>query len=31
MNFAGYEEVPVYDNDGLIDYYQLRIAWEEND
>lgn len=29
MEFNGYKEVPVYNNDGILVYYQLEITWKE--
>ena len=29
MDFVGYEEIPVLDNNGLVIYYQLAIIWKE--
>lgn len=30
MEFTGYEEVPVYNEDGTVAYNQLKMTWEEN-
>jgi len=30
MDFNGYREVPVYNEDGTVAYNQLEIDWEEN-
>jgi hypothetical protein len=30
MDFNGYKEVPIYNDDGTIAYYQLEITWKEN-
>lgn len=29
MNFVGYTEEPVYNEDGSFAYYQLTMVWEE--
>lgn len=29
MDFNGYKEVPIYNDDGTV-YYQLEITWKEN-
>ena len=31
MEFAGYQEVPVYNEDGTIAYTQLEITWKETE
>ena len=30
MEFAGYQEIPVYNEDGKIVYHQLEMTWKEN-
>ena len=30
MNFVGYTEEPVYNEDGSLAYYQIIIKWEEH-
>lgn len=30
MDFDGYKEVPIYNSNGTIAYYQLEITWKEN-
>jgi hypothetical protein len=30
MDFSGYTEEPVYNEDGSFAYYQITIKWEEH-
>lgn len=30
MDFVGYNEIPVYNDNGIISYYQLEMIWREN-